>query len=99
VYVDKLEKHAMLAREVKADRDISVEIILVFVSSLGAVHGQSLKALGRLFMCEEKQETKIGRKLSQAAIAGSLEICRGQGHPDDSDSRLACLLLNAKPLF
>jgi hypothetical protein len=55
---------------------MQIDIIPVIVSSLGAVHKQSLRELARLFMCDEKEEMKIGRKLSEAAIAGSLEIWR-----------------------
>jgi hypothetical protein len=54
MYVDKLEKSMMLARDVKAEREMSVEIIPVIVSPLGAVHEQLLKDLSILFMCREK---------------------------------------------
>jgi hypothetical protein len=74
VYVDKLEKYARLAQEIKADQYMLMEIIPVIVSSLGVVHEQSFKAFGQLFMCEEREEKKLVRRLSEAAIAGSLEI-------------------------
>jgi hypothetical protein len=77
VYIDKLEKYAMIAREVKAEPDVPVGTIPMIISSLGALHEQPLKALGPLLMCEEKEETKIRRRLSKAAIAGPLEIWRG----------------------
>jgi hypothetical protein len=51
VCVDRLKKSGILARELKADRDISMAIIPVIVSPLGAVHEQSLKDLSLLFMC------------------------------------------------
>jgi hypothetical protein len=76
VCTDKLEKYKHLAEEVKADRDIPVDIILVIVSSMGAAHGQSLQDLSRLFRCREKEMKRIGTRLSEAAITGSLEIWR-----------------------
>jgi hypothetical protein len=46
VDIDKLEKYARLAQEVKMTGDMPVKIISVIVSFLGAVHEHSLKALG-----------------------------------------------------
>jgi hypothetical protein len=77
VYVHMLEKYTRLTREIKADRNMSVEIIPIIVSSLGMVYEQSLKALGRLSICEAKEMIKIERKVSEVVIAGSLEIWRG----------------------
>jgi hypothetical protein len=42
---DKLEKYAMLAREVKVGRDMPVGIIPIIVSPLGAVWGHFFKKI------------------------------------------------------
>jgi hypothetical protein len=76
VCIDKFEKSSKLVQEVKAERDIPVEIISFIVWSMGAVHEQSLKDFSLLFMCGEKEMKRIGRKLSEAVIAGPLEIWR-----------------------
>jgi hypothetical protein len=76
VYLHKFEKYAILAREIKAEGDMPVEIIPVIVSSLGATHEHPLKDLSILIMCGENEMNRIGRNLSEAAIAGSLEIWR-----------------------
>jgi hypothetical protein len=77
VYIDKLEKSATPVPEVKAIRDMPAKIIPVILSSLGPVHEQLLKARGQLFMCEERDEKRIGGRPSEAAIGRSLEIWRG----------------------
>jgi hypothetical protein len=51
-----------------------VKIIPIIVSSLGAVYKKSYEALESLLLCEDKVMKKLGRRLSEAAIANSLEI-------------------------
>jgi hypothetical protein len=53
-----------------------VDINSVIVSSLRALHEQSLKDLSIFLKCEGKEMNGIGRKLSEVVIAGSLEIWR-----------------------
>jgi hypothetical protein len=77
VFVDKLEKCRRLAHELEASRDMRVEIILVIVSSLGAVNPESLEALRTLLFYGDKGMRKIGRQLSEAVITGSFRIWRG----------------------
>jgi hypothetical protein len=76
VYVDKLVKYGRLARELQTLRHMRVEIIPVIVSSMGAVHPKSLKELEHLFGDEDVVK-KMGKRLSEAAIAGSFQIWRG----------------------
>jgi hypothetical protein len=77
ICVDKLEKPRRLTHETKTIWDIRVEIIPVIVSSLGAVHAQSLQGLKPLILYEDKTTKKMGRRLSEAAIAVSLQLWRG----------------------
>jgi hypothetical protein len=78
----------------KTIRDMPVEIIPVIISPLAIVDEQSLNALGQLFIGEEKDENRIGRRLSEAAIARSLEIWRRCAqkvmHGEDPQVREVC---------
>jgi hypothetical protein len=77
VYIDKLKKYRRLAHETETIRNMNVEIIQVVVSSLGTVYAQSLDALKTLLLCKDRIMKKIGRQLSEAAIAQSPQIWRG----------------------
>jgi hypothetical protein len=56
---------------------MDVQIISIIVSSLGAIYDRLLEALRALLQCGDNRNMKIlGRRLSEAAIAGSLEIWR-----------------------
>jgi hypothetical protein len=57
---------------------MNVQIIPIIVSSLGAVYEKSFEALRALLGggCLDKTMKIIGRRLSEAAVAGSLEIWR-----------------------
>jgi hypothetical protein len=67
-----------------------VEIIPIIVSSLGAVHKRSIEALESLLLCDDKKLKKIGRRLSEEALAGSLEIWRkyAKEMPHEEDRRI-----------
>jgi hypothetical protein len=71
-------KYRDLADETKRIRKMDVQIIPIIVSSLGAVYEKSFEALRALLGggCLDKTMTIIGRRLSEAAVAGSLEIWR-----------------------
>jgi hypothetical protein len=90
VYVDKMEKYRRLADEIRAIRRMPVEIIPIIVSSLGAVHKRSIEALESLLRCDDKKLKKIARRLSEAALAGSLEIWRkyAKEMPHEEDRRI-----------
>jgi hypothetical protein len=55
---------------------MEVKIIPIIISSLDTVHARSLVTFETLPRCEDKKMKKIGRRPSEAAIAGSLEIWR-----------------------
>jgi hypothetical protein len=76
VYVDKLGKFAELARELQRIRRMRVQIIPVIVSSLGAIHAESLDELEGFFSCSVKAKKKLGRQLSNAAIMGLFRLWR-----------------------
>jgi hypothetical protein len=48
----------------------------MIISSLGAVYARSLEAMRSLLLCNDKEIKKIGRRLSEAIIMGSMEIWR-----------------------
>jgi hypothetical protein len=77
VYIDKLEKYRRLADETRIIRDIYVKIMPIIISSSGAVHKKSLDVFQSLCLCEHKIMKKLRRRLSEAAIIGSMEIWRG----------------------
>jgi hypothetical protein len=76
VYIDKRDKYRRLAEETKQIRRMEVKIIPIVISSPGAVHAKSLEALQSLLMGDDKKMKIIGRRMSEAAIAESLEIWR-----------------------
>jgi hypothetical protein len=79
VSIDRLEKYEQMAQEVKEDRDMPVDIIPVIVSSIWVIHEQSPQDLGRRFLWGEKEMKRIGRRLSEAAVARSIEIWKRYG--------------------
>jgi hypothetical protein len=76
VYIDKKEKYSKLAQETSNIREMHGEIILIKVFSLEAVHVRSLEILRKLLLCDDKAMTKSGRRPSEAAMMGSIEIWR-----------------------
>jgi hypothetical protein len=78
VYLDKMVKYRDLADQTKRIRRMDVQIIPIIVSSLGAVYEKSFEALRALLEggCLDKTMKIIGRRLSEAAVAGSLEVWR-----------------------
>jgi hypothetical protein len=49
---------------------------MIIVSTLGTVDTRSLEALRNLFRYDDKEMKKIGRRLSEAALVGSMETWR-----------------------
>jgi hypothetical protein len=76
VYLDKKKKYNRLVQETSNIVKIHVEIILIIVSSLGAIHARSLEALRNFFFCNDKKIKRIARPLSQTLIVRSIEIWR-----------------------
>jgi hypothetical protein len=76
VYIDKKDKYSKLAQETSNIREIYVEIIPIIVLSLEAVHTRPLEAFRNLLLCDDKEMKRIRRRLSEAAIMGSMEILR-----------------------
>jgi hypothetical protein len=78
VYFDNMVKYKELAEEMKRIWAMDVQIIPIIVSSLGAVYHKSFQSLRALLgngYCDKIMKI-IGRRLSEAAVAGSLEIWR-----------------------
>jgi hypothetical protein len=77
VYKEKDRKYQGLAEEVRALTGHKVRVTPVIVSSLGAVYKKSLSSLCQILRIENKKKRKkLGRKMSEAAILGSIEIWR-----------------------
>jgi hypothetical protein len=76
VYEEKRNKYMELARNLKKIRGGQVRVTAIIVSSLGAVYERSLKDLQMVLGCTDKEIGKLGRKMSEAAILGSMEIWR-----------------------
>jgi hypothetical protein len=76
VYIDKKEKCNRRVQETRKTWKRQAEIIPIIVSPLGAVHARSIEALRNLFSCNDKKMKKIGRRVSEAVIMGSMEIRR-----------------------
>jgi hypothetical protein len=60
---------------------------------MGVVHNQSLKDLQKMMGCTDQKIWKLGRKMSEAVIMGSMEIWRQNAHeivrrPEDEANAL-----------
>jgi hypothetical protein len=76
VYKQKKRKYIELARTLMKLRRGKVRVTVVIVSSMGAVYGESLKDLQQVLRCTDRELKKLGRKMSEAVIIGSMEIWR-----------------------
>jgi hypothetical protein len=76
VYAHKTAKYQRLANEVRALRHQPVRVTAVVVSSMGAVYAPSLRGLERVLGCNKRDLQSLGRRMSEAAIWGSMRIWR-----------------------
>jgi hypothetical protein len=76
VFEQKQRKDRQLAQELSKLRHEGVRVTAVIVSSLGAVYIQSLKDFHTVLRCDDRQLKKLGRRMSEAVIRGSMEIWR-----------------------
>jgi hypothetical protein len=76
VYEEKKRKYTELARSLKRLRRGEVRVTAVIVSSMGAIYDKSLKDLQKVLGCTDREMRKLGRKMSEAVIRGSMEIWR-----------------------
>jgi hypothetical protein len=74
VYQRKIGKYQERAKEVRAIRGQQVNVMAVIVSSMGAVYLRSLRALRRILNCSASELPKLGKKMSEAAILGSMAV-------------------------
>jgi hypothetical protein len=72
----KKEKYSRLTKEIYDLKGAKTRIIPVIVSSMGAVYGESMKALKQLLKCQDKGLRKLGVQMSTTVIIGSHEIWR-----------------------
>jgi hypothetical protein len=81
-YDEKKRKYAALAQELKRLRREErqergqVRVTVVIVSSMGAVYGPSLKDLQKVLRCNNQELRKLGRKMAEVTVVGSMEIWR-----------------------
>jgi hypothetical protein len=76
VYEQKKQKYAELANELRRLRNEEIRVTAVIVSSMKAVYGPSLKDLQKVLGCSDREMRKLGRKMSETVILGSMEIWR-----------------------
>jgi hypothetical protein len=76
VFEQKQRKYRQLAQELSNLRHDRVRVTAVIMSSLGAVYMQSLKDLHTVERCDDPQLKKLGQRMSEAVIRGSMEIWR-----------------------
>jgi hypothetical protein len=76
VFEQKQCKYRQLAQELSNLRHDGVRVTAVIVSSLGTIYMQSLKDLHTMLRCDNRQLKKLGRRMSEAVIRGSMEIWR-----------------------
>jgi hypothetical protein len=91
-YNAKIAKYTRLADELQQSRQFYTRITPIIVSSLVAVYPKSLSALQDLLKCNDNEIQVIGRRMSEAAIAGSFDIWRiymGGPHPEEGGEREA----------
>jgi hypothetical protein len=74
VYEQKKAKDRSLANTLEMLRHSHVNVTAVIVSSMGAVYPQSLRDLRAILHCDSRETQKLGRRMSDAAITGSLKI-------------------------
>jgi hypothetical protein len=80
VYEEKKEKYLDLARNLKRLRREEVRITVVIVSSMGAVYDRSLKDLQKMPKFTNREIRKLGKKMSETVLMGSMEIWRQNAH-------------------
>jgi hypothetical protein len=76
VFEQKQRKYRQPAQELSNLRHELVRVTAVIVSSLGAVYMQSSKNLHTMLRCGDRQLRKLGLRMSEAVIRGSMEIWR-----------------------
>jgi hypothetical protein len=74
VYDLKNTKYKRLAEELRTLRHEPVTVTVVIVSSMGAVYAPSLKLLHTILRCSDGDTRALGKRMSDAALAGSLKI-------------------------
>jgi hypothetical protein len=87
VYEEKKRKYADLARTMARLCGKQVRVTAVIVSSMGAVYNESLKELQKVLKCNTKEMRKLGKKMSETVIVGSMEIWRQNAHEIEPGTR------------
>jgi hypothetical protein len=73
-FEEKKAKYRDLSIVLSEQLNHKVRLTPVVVSSMGAVFGLSMVKLNEVLRCDERHERKVGRKMSDAAITGSMKI-------------------------
>jgi hypothetical protein len=76
VYEKKKRKYANLTEELSRQRQEEIRVTAVIVSSIGAIYLQSLIDLQKVLRYSDQKMRKLGRKMSETVITGSIEIWR-----------------------
>jgi hypothetical protein len=75
-FEQKQRKYRQLAQDLSNLIPERVWVTAIIVSSLGAIYMQSLIDLHTVLRCDDRQLKKLGRRMSEAVIRGSMEIWR-----------------------
>jgi hypothetical protein len=75
-FMKKHRKYAKLAKEVGRILSIPTRVTVIIISSLGAVYLPSLMEIQKLTRCDKKALRKLGRKMSETVIMGSMKLWR-----------------------
>jgi hypothetical protein len=76
VYEEKKRKDAELANALKRVTGKQIRVTAVIVSSMGAVDVPSMKDLQKVLKCNDRELKKLGRRMSETIVLGSMKIWR-----------------------
>jgi G:T/U-mismatch repair DNA glycosylase len=72
----KKAKYEELARTLSTQQQEKMRVMVVIVSSMGAIYRLSMKDLQKVLRCNDKEMKKPARQMSDTIILGSPEIWR-----------------------
>jgi hypothetical protein len=75
-FQQKMQNYARLAQEIMDITHIRARVSAIIVSYLGAVHLPSLRQLNGILKCDDRKLRKLGRRMSESVMSGSIEILR-----------------------
>jgi hypothetical protein len=74
VFGDKFQKYTNLAEEISHITSKPAKVHPIIISSLGAIHNESITHLRSILRCKDKDLKKLGIRMSEQAIMGSFKL-------------------------